>query len=432
MQTFFCFLLMATIPLTIRLLKVPRWSPAYIFCLFWWVQFAISYVLYPNTPWSPVSSLYFVLCSLSVIIGFKINNKGIRFVSQPRMQETYNINYSSAKQLIKLFTVLGVAYAVLSIRRYGFSLRSFLDVNTLLQMNNQIAVARYGGTAESAGIFNQILLSFTYAAPMAGGCFYPYARTKSEKRLCFVTFVPEIIVLFSQNLKAGFIGCIIFWLSGFLTSMIRKQGSIKVPFKTFVKIGTVIVAVVIVLMTTMVLRIGTINSRTIGIVRRKFINYLFGHVGAIDDWINTNFLHSDLTLGGQTFIGISRYLGYSDRTQGIYLDNYNGPDLSTNVFTYFRGVYQDFGIVGSLIFFLIIGLIMGYTYRRLVNREIGRPFSEMLLVLTYAFSLYYIVSIFSYASFIVAFALFYLYSYSVYSGYTKVIFPKIKIVLRKR
>ncbi len=421
MQTFFCFFIMAAIPLSLRLFKIPRWSPAYVFCLFWWAQFAVCYLLFPNTPWSDVSALFFMACSVAVIVGFRLSYNGSAACKLRRAklsnEKAYllGINYDSAKTLIVIFTILGFIYAVQSVSKYGFSLKSFFDVDTLLQMNNKIATARYDGSAESTGILNQVLLSFTYVAPMAGGCFYPYAVSKTDKLVCFVTFIPELIVLLSQNLKAGFVACIIFWLSGFLVSKIRIQGKIRIPFATLIKAGLIICVVVLVLMSTMVFRTGKIDDQTFGIVQRKFINYLFGHVGAIDYWINNNMLQSQLTLGGQTFIGITRYLGFSDRSQGIYIDNYVGTDLSTNVFTYFRGIYQDFGLIGSIIFFLTLGIVMGYAYKRLIHRYSGRPFAETILVVTYSFSLFVFVSIFSYASFLVAFALFFIFSYFMYS-----------------
>ena len=196
MTTIICFALMTTIPLSLVLFKIPKWSPAFVFGLFWWAQFSVCYVGFSNMPWSPVSAAYIALCSLSVVIGFRMTfGKGTACIA-PETRSIPAVNYPFAKSAIVCFIVLGMTYALVSMRRYGYSIRSLFNLKTLLQMNNQIAVARYSGTAESAGLVGQILLSFTYAAPLAGGSFFPYARTKPEKILCFLTLLPELIVLF--------------------------------------------------------------------------------------------------------------------------------------------------------------------------------------------------------------------------------------------
>ena len=424
MRTIMCFLLVLVVPLVIKLFSVPRWSPAYLFCVFWWLQFAVCYIVFPNTPWSVVTALFIVLCCLAVSGGFSsvyYRRNGVAgFVEHTDNLQELHINTIAAKQLIIIFILLGFLYSLMQVAKYGFSLRSFFDLSTLLKMNNQIARQRYSGTAESAGIVNQILLSFTYVAPMAGGSFFPYAESKKDKLLCILTFVPELMVLFSQNLKAGFIACFIFWVSGFIVSNIRRYGKVNLSAKAISRIIIIMAIAVLGLMSTMVLRIGSINSGTVETVLKKFINYMFGHVGAIDDWINTNLFYSDYSLGGQTFIGVSRYLGFSDRTQGIYNDNYIGPDLRTNVFSYFRGLFQDYGFWGSILFLLIVGVIMGYSYKLVRGSYTNKPFMDTVLLITYSFTLYFIVSIFSYASYIVAFVLFYFYLKVIYEFKYKV------------
>lgn len=436
METIFCFFIMSLIPVILYILKVPRWSPPYLFGIFWWIQFAICYLLYSTTPWSISSAIYLMLCNFFVLLGFTLTNhknESRNSTVQTAENNVSKVNYGISRFVIELYIVLGVIYAVIALSKYGFSLRAFFSIDTLLQMNNMIAVARYGGKAESFGIIEQLLLSFVYAAPLAGGSFYPFAKKKNEKSICFFTFLPGFIVLFSQNTKMVIIACAIFWLSGYLTSSVRKNGCIEIPFITLIKSIAVLLAIVFVLMVTMVLRIGIINSKTIEEVQKKFINYLFWHVGAIDNWININIFHSELTLGGQTFIGILRYLGYSDRVQGVYTDYYNGPDFTTNVYSYFRGIYQDYGFIGSMLFFLLLGLIMGWTYKKMANwRRCRHPFTEMILCMTYAFSLFYIVSLFSYASFIAAFIMFWMYLYLSSSNRKIVVSHKIKFVLRRQ
>lgn len=417
MQTFVCFLLMAFIPLFLRLLRIPRWSPAYVFSLFWCVQFVISYIIFPNTPWSPMSALYLLICCVSLLIGFILtyisNKQNVITTEYPNKDicnpDVESINTRSAKRIILLFIIIGIGYSVYSVRKYGFSLNSFFHVDTLSAMNNQIALARYTGTGINSGLIAQFFLTFVYAAPLAGGSFFPYAVSKKEKVLCFATFLPEMMILLSHNTKAGFAGCVIFWISGYFVSCIRKNGKINIKPKTLVVFGILIIVILLLFFGTMLLRKGSITPGTIIDVQKKFWNYFFGHNAAMDDWINNNLFNSDFSLGDQTFIGITRYLGGSDRVQGVYTDVYIGPDLRTNIFSYFRGVVQDYGFIGSVIFFLFFGCVMGFFYRKIRYGTGKRIVSEIILALAYAFSLFCFVSLFSYTSFVFAFVIFGIY-----------------------
>ena len=320
------------------------------------------------------------------------------------------INYNGAKKLIMLFTLLGSVFTFVMLARYGFTVSYFTNIDSLLEMNHQIAVSRYTGEgADLVSIFNRVVLSLVYAAPLAGGAFFPYAQGRGEKLLCIVTFLPSLLVVFSQNTKATLIACVIFWFSAFLGATIRRKGSLTFNLKGIVQGLLISVIVGATLFLSMLLRIGVINATTIETVEQKFLRYALSHVLAIDSWIDLNIFKSDLTMGEQTFIGITRYIGFTTRSQGVYSDVFYGDGFSTNVFTYFRGIYQDFGFIGSFIFFFILGMLMGYVYKKLYQNPIAKPSTEAILVLLYSFSLYYIVSLFSYASFILAFVIFFLY-----------------------
>lgn len=74
------------------------------------------------------------------------------------------------------------------------------------------------------------------------------------------------------------------------------------------------------------------------------------------------FWHQDgHTYGVMTFFGIANALGLAERQPGVYRDfEYFGrlnKNMWTNVYTIFRQLIDDFGMVGALVFLFIIGFI---------------------------------------------------------------------------
>jgi len=401
--------------LSFKLFRIPKWSPVYIFCLFWWLQFSVCYFLFRETSWSIATAFYIMFCGIAAQIGFWVSNskQGIEhgwILSNRNMSEDCIYNIKKARILIMIYISLGLVYAIISLRRYGFSINAFMNVDSLFSMNNEIATSRYTGSSSTGSMVLQLLLTFVYFAPLAGGYHHVFSFEKKDKILSILVFIPEMFVLFSANMKSGFIGCIVFWISGYLVAKFRMNAKICFSFKQIITVVLVIALVIMILLSTMVLRIGTINSNVIQIVINKFENYAFGHVAAVDDWLDSAFGHSDLLLGTQTFIGITRYIVHSSRVQGIYQEFYIGSELKTNIFSYFRGIFADFGSVGSVVFFLTFGFLCGGAINRVIVKKNKAYISELILVMEYAFSLYFIVSIFSYMSFVLTFVLFFIHS----------------------
>lgn len=60
----------------------------------------------------------------------------------------------------------------------------------------------------------------------------------------------------------------------------------------------------------------------------------------------------DYSFGAMTFLGISNVLGVVQRVQGVYTALLG---TSSNVYTVFRGIVEDFGIIGGIIFISLQG-----------------------------------------------------------------------------
>lgn len=394
-------------------------TPNKVFVYIWGIQIVLCMILFGNSiMWHYYGLLWllvlFSICSLISITTISNDNsvEETRIGSHFSEYTRYQVNVDLSNKFLIVLILLGLFYAARLIWQNGFSIRSLFDLNTLLEMNNTIAEQRYLGNS-TTGIINKILLIFVYSGPMCGGYALVFAREKKERIVAFSTMIPEIFILFTENTKAPFIGCIIFFISSWLVGNMVRYGKIK-------KINVKLILITLLgglatfgLFTiVMMLRIGSWDMATYRIVQIKLSNYIFGHIPAFDDWFNNNIQNYNYAYGSKTFIGLFDLLGFSSRTQGIYQEVFVGGGLITNVYSYFRGIIEDFGIFGGQFFVILTIAISTWAYRQLAKRKIN-TMNQIILMIGYCFIMFFMVSIFSYNSFLFAFLIFSFYLYIV-------------------
>ncbi len=108
------------------------------------------------------------------------------------------------------------------------------------------------------------------------------------------------------------------------------------------------------------------SSFVIYALARYFVSYTSGHLYAFSDWFShligngsgMGYRDDFGTAGFYTFMSIFKVFGSSRFVPpGVY-DEYFSFDeiLTSNIYTMFRGLIVDFGIVGSIFFMLAFGL----------------------------------------------------------------------------
>ena len=385
-------------------------NPTKLFILFWCIQVIICILLFHATiNWSYLGFIWiYILLSMCVflLIKYKIKENKINKIV---INKKYEIKEKRCRYLILTIILLGLLYVSSVIKKYGFSFRYLLSLDSILEMNNSDALQRCYGNSNN-NIIDKILLIFVYLAPMCGGYFYNFSKNKSDKCLSILTFLPVFLVLFIDNAKAPVIGSIIFFASTYIISYIlNNNGNVpKINKKSIIKFGTIIGMLYIIFFISMMFRNGNFDIKTYQIIKLKFNNYIFGHIPAFDYWFSKIYNKITYSFGKQTFIGMFDLLGKGERIQGIYVDSYNGGVIGSNVYTYFRGIIDDFGIFFSMFFLIIILIISTNSYFNL-RRGNYKISNQVILLISYSFILYYIVSIFSYNSFTFAFILFYIF-----------------------
>lgn len=376
-------------------------TPSYMATMFWSVQVIIAIIFINDSFYGFYDALiwlWFVLFSC-VLLGIDANKK------RKNIEFDVSIDIIKARKGITVQCLLAYICVVLNINAHGFDFNSFLSLDSLAEANNEMAINRYSGT-EGGSFLAQLLLMFVYSSCVSVG----YLKGFSDKRLTkliLIAIVPSILIVFSLNTKAVFLTCVIFLFVGYIVGIKSAKKTIEINTIKITKFVTILIIPVCILIFSMMLRIGTIDISTFEIVIHKFISYSLAHIPAFCYWFQNN-ISIEYSLGEKTLLGPLSFLGINERIQGVYSDFWSDGYLMTNVYSYFRGLIEDFGIVGGAFAFVIIVIMGNYAYKVYLS---GGDKNICIAVLTfvYCFIFFWPVSLCTYVSLVASFFVFFVF-----------------------
>lgn len=384
----------------------------WVLLIYWIVNIIISLLAFPNYIWNYYGSIWIMFACIAFSVGYyQVLNK------KSNLENYINIDISISKRYIKnsnmfiiICLVISILYVMLLMSKYGINLLSLFDINSLIEINKTTSYIRYNGK-ESYSLILQLLLVFVYASTIIGGFSYIYATDLYSKVLSFFSLVPPLVILLVENTKAVMLGSLLFWISGWLIAYLSKYKSY--PHFNTNKVVKVLFGILIffaILFLSMMLRVGKFDLLTFITIKNKFINYGFGNMAAFDSWFGSIPNNSSYTFGRYTFFGIFNFLGVSDRLQGVYQDIVESGIIKTNIYTANRGIISDFGMIGGILFYTLIGALTAKAHKVIISDISYNSIYITILVMIASFiGFSALVSIFTYLSFTLAFLVFFLY-----------------------
>lgn len=170
-----------------------------------------------------------------------------------------------------------------------------------------------------------------------------------------MTFVVSMVIFAS---KADVIFAVLLFLTGLFARLVIEGTDLfawtRQHKKLVLLLGVTGAALLLMLAVFIVVRSGFQKSLADG-----FKQYGFGMIPAFDRYFSV-LRPEKLSWGIYTFYGIFSTLGLtpSGIPQGIYREMYLGRDnYATNIFTAFRSLLDDFGLVGCLAVFVLLGVL---------------------------------------------------------------------------
>lgn len=368
-----------------------------ILMLIMWIGFIFFPLLFWNTrySWNYTGLVWIMVSILMTEMGALLVNKKIK-----NTQEIKEYDRQYNWKVLVIVIILGIIAFLIQLGLSGFNLTYFTSLESIINMNTRVAEQRYFGEQKTTTI-SQILLLFVYLSALCGGYSYNFTKNKKQKMLTtIVSFIPELGMMFFSNTKAGFIACCILWLAGWcLSYMFLNRGLPKIRLKyLFFLIGGFIVLIGI-LYLVMLLRTGDFSTTMRKRIVDKLWIYALAQVVNFDYWFSNMNVES-LQFGLNNFMFVFKDLGLTVRAQGVYTDLISGYG---NIFTAFRGIICDFGVLGGLIYCFFRGIVTQYCIKKVSTGDIKTSISSCLVICMYFWNIYgFIISPWIYNSYIFA------------------------------
>lgn len=265
----------------------------------------------------------------------------------------------------------------------------------VLEVGAKWTLLRYADAVEPLSV--RLLITWFHPGALLGGILFACSAKRRDRWIGITTLLPSILYGVLTGARAAILLGLTCWIGGYVSAQCVRNPGALILFS--VKRATLLLLAAI----SMVGMFGSIDSirdakwtqsLTFDIHEQKLSTYMFGSPAAFADW----YAHAepgDLKWGGMTFSGEYEMLGLKTRTVGAYSDMTNviGAE-STNVYTFFRGLAEDFGAVGGVFIAAGIGAMAQCFFTLRLKKTVS---SLLCLSAFYAFFLFSpLVSLFSF------------------------------------
>ena len=384
--------------------------PATLFPLIWFFYTFIPLILLFTIPINPTGIMYILVCSLAfsftaLFFDWSKLTKNRLKLKNKRLQEG---NSYFARLLIYCFSVLSCVFTIVHLRIQGIDLH--FDIISTLQSSGQHALLSGQGRI-IGNIYLTLSLIFAYSASALGGYLYR-ANASSFKNLSiiFFSFAPALLIVILMSGKLIMFNSIVFFIAARLLVKIHRGEEFLIRHLNIKKsFGLFIIFLFVIFF--------SINSRTYqageagsllqnaDYIYNTFINYTMGQIYAFSDFLSVyleikdgNSYDEDFVSNGHyTFNGILTQIGYGQELPiGMYQESYNYNNrLSTNIFTAFRGIIEDFGMITGIFIMSLFGLISNVNHYFLLKNSAPYLSSAVYcIIVAYIFSSF-LISFFS-------------------------------------
>lgn len=322
------------IPLYLELLLIYPFFLIDILGLYWSLQGFI--VLY----------LFILIIQIAMMPLRELQKKEVVFLYD------YRISIS-----LYLFSVIVFSIGILS--NTGLSIFTSFSLESFFKLANENAISRYSNSL-NLGMFYKVGAVCSYFAALVGGYLIGVKSTNAVKLITIAFFSIALLDSLVMASRAGFLMLSLSFISAYyMTKHVLGSGrQFRIRVREIVLFCLAVFSVFGFFVLVQSLRGGKTDSDIIAI-SSHIITWFVGHLPAFSVWFDNDFLIFDnYSFGVGTFGGVADLLGIKNRTQGVFGVVDIGNGRTTNVFTVFRLLLSDFGVLGTWLLFAIFGVII--------------------------------------------------------------------------
>ncbi len=401
--------------------KIARtwFTPSGIISIFWFAYTFFPLAMVFNAPVNALSVLYISLAIFFFTLSsYALNWRAAFLLNQSKLQSALYLEFHTRFLRYSFYAIqyFSIFVVFLDIYAQGFSINDI--VFNLMETSSRYISLRYAEELNNS-FLSRIGTVAIYVGVILGGLVFSAANTVFKKSIIlFVALVPSLLIMVVQGAKGTLLLCVMFFYSTFLIYKLYVNDISLTDKKTNKNLFIIAVLLLPALISSFLSR-GLYGYDLELIVERLLsyiASYAFAHVYAFSDFFSfyigdpyTLFYAplSDHYYGFYTFMSIFKAFGSQIEVPlGTFDEYYNYNDfLKTNVFTLFRGLILDFGLLGGLIFMFFLGAIANLSfYNLLCSRR--AYFSIAFFAIMFGFYYTCFISIFIWNSIFVAFFIF--------------------------
>ena len=383
--------------------RVGTWLfPACIFGLLWFAFTFIPMVVLIAAPVNPLAIGYILLCCLAVSgVGLLFGWKSA-FLRNSEKSHSGDKVYDNGFLRTTFFVVSGLAilFVAFDLLEQGFSLNAV--VSDIQGMANQYSILRSTGQI-SSNIFGQLSLGFTYIGAILGGLMIADARPGMQRRLVIVfSLLPSIAIMLTQSARGALHLSLGYFYGGVLVSRIQAANMTlfsKKAVRPMITYGSILLVLATISFLTRGL-FGVSDANQIGSgLMRVSSSYLFGSLFAYSDWFSywtggvSKFVYSNPgdTYGFFTFSAAFNFFGSTRMLPtGVFDEVFEHGDLvASNIYTIFRSLVTDFGLVGCIAYMAVTSFVFHLAYyTMLINKRPVLGASLFIVMVAYFWQSY--------------------------------------------
>ena len=366
----------AVVALLARFLERSWVAPATVWPLIWllYTAAALPYLVEPQRI---VPALLWILLNCGIFLAGAVLARGIRWrAADAILSRPSGERFPWLGPIVIALSAAGILSLLLEVRSIGFRPSDLLSFTAIARI---AAAARAAFTfgEQTQGLFERVLLVLAYTGALFGGLYACVARAWHARA---AAFVPLWAILFIGLVHGSRMGALFggsFWLGAYLAG--RLVATVDQPTVStrliFAGGGMALVLFVGMSAAVQFVRYFVGSQKTAALV----IADPFGFLAAFAQWFEDAGVRTSAMTGGfYTFERIGRMLGVELPAVPAISVGFT----SSNVYTVFRALIEDFGSVGSLAVVASVGFLGSLAHHRVVR---GGTTWIAALALTYAF-----------------------------------------------
>jgi oligosaccharide repeat unit polymerase len=359
-------------------------SPASLFALIW-AAYIPTLLFFVSDLQRFVAGMLWILAS---VIAVSVGSAVASALCPPLPSRNVAPSLRAAavlRQLARWPVAIGLADAVWLFAQRGFSLRGLLSFSAIMLVSSANRGEAYAGESDTP-ILERLAFTAMYLGALYGGVLFRLSDERRDKLLAIGTLLVLILINTLHGSRFGSIYGGAFWLSAYLAAHVALADPKKGVGSGFLlRFATASVAIVFVFsVLTMIVRYTVFSSENTNPVTWSYmLTDPFGFIAAFGIWFGESGKHPDGPLwGARVFRRIALLWGNEYPLYDAIDVGFN----TSNVFTIFRELIEDFTLYGSLVLLIFYGFMARVAFWATMRDDSRTALAWLAIVYIFAFT----------------------------------------------